>query len=373
MSEYQYYEFQALDKPLSSEDQTYIRSLSSRVKLTATNAKFNYSFGDFRGQNEKVLDRCFDIMIYVASFGTRRLMIRLPKTLVNPANFEPYGVDHCISITTTPKSVILDMNFNSEDYYTWIDDNNQWLSGLVGLRDELLKSDLRVLYLAWLRSGFEEDGAENPEDIPEPPVPANLKKLSPALKNFVELFMVDEDLIAAAADSSPSRQADTEPLEDWIAALPEADRNHYLLKVAQGETHVGAELMQHLRKRFSKSPPMVKSTSGRYLADLIIIAKTKKTERKNKEKQAVAKAKQKRLDAIAPKESALWEEVFELIQLKQTKPYDDAIKILKNLRDLAEYQGTLAVFHSRIQQMKQDYSSRPGLLTRLQKANLGKR
>jgi hypothetical protein len=59
-----------------------------------------------------------------------------------------------------------------------------------------------VLYLAWLGSCFGEDCAEDPKDILEPPVPANLKKLSPALKNFVELFMVDEDLIAAAAESS---------------------------------------------------------------------------------------------------------------------------------------------------------------------------
>jgi hypothetical protein len=370
VSEYQYYEFQALDKTLSSEDKTYIRSLSSRVKLTATNAQFNYSYGDFHGKTEQVLDRCFDLMVYVASFGTRRLMIRLPKALVNPANFEPYGVEHCISISTTPKSVILDINLNSEDYNTWIDDDNEWLSGLVGLREELLKSDLRVLYLAWLGSCFGEDCAEDPKDIPEPPVPANLKKLSPALKNFVELFMVDEDLIAAAAESSPSRQAHTEPIEDWIAALSEADRNSYLLRIAQGETHVREELMQHLRKRFSKSEVMVKPTSGRYLADLIAIAETKKTERKNKEKQVAAKAKQKRLAAIAPKESALWEQVFDLIQLKQSKPYDDAIKILQDLRDLAEYQGNLALFHNRIQQMKQEYSNRPGLLTRLQKASL---
>lgn len=50
MSEYQYYEFQALDRPLTASEQAYISSLSSRVQLSATNAIFTYSYGDFRGE-----------------------------------------------------------------------------------------------------------------------------------------------------------------------------------------------------------------------------------------------------------------------------------------------------------------------------------
>ncbi len=42
MSEYQYYEFQAIDRPLTEEQQAYMRSLSSRVELTPTQAVFTY-------------------------------------------------------------------------------------------------------------------------------------------------------------------------------------------------------------------------------------------------------------------------------------------------------------------------------------------
>jgi hypothetical protein len=97
MSEHQYYEFQSLDQPLSSADQTYLRGLSSRVSLTATSASFVYNYGDFHGDPEKVLDRCFDLMLYVANFGTRQLMFHFPKKLIDPAVFEPYCVRHCIS------------------------------------------------------------------------------------------------------------------------------------------------------------------------------------------------------------------------------------------------------------------------------------
>lgn len=370
MSEYQLYEFQALDKPLSSTDQSYIRSLSSRVVLTATNAKFNYSYGDFRGEPEKLLDRCFDLMLYVASFGTRQLMIRLPKALVKTTAFEPYCDDHCITLKTTPKSIILDICLNCQDYYTWIDDDAQWLSGLMDLREDLLKGDLRVLYLAWLQTGFVEDGGEDPAEMQEPPVPPNLKKLSPALKNFAELFLIDPDLMTAAASVSPTAQSIKEPVAEWIAALPEAKRNSYLLRVAQGDTHVGGELLQYLRQLNGSKTTISSTTTDRTLADLIELAQGQQKQRKQKEASEIAKARRKHLEEIAPKAHLLWEKIHQLIALKQSHPYDEAVSLIIDLRDLAEFEGTQKIFQSQIKQLKADYSNRPGLLTRLQKACL---
>lgn len=54
MSEYQYYEFQTLDRPLTESEQAFIKNLSSRVQLTPTQAVFTYSYGDFRGDPKKV-------------------------------------------------------------------------------------------------------------------------------------------------------------------------------------------------------------------------------------------------------------------------------------------------------------------------------
>jgi hypothetical protein len=60
-----------------------VQSLSSRVKLTATNAQFTYNYGDLRAKKLELLDRCFDLLVYVANFGIRQLAIRLPKELVD--------------------------------------------------------------------------------------------------------------------------------------------------------------------------------------------------------------------------------------------------------------------------------------------------
>jgi hypothetical protein len=396
MSEYQFYEFQAIDRPLSPEDQKYVQSLSSRVKLTATNAQFLYNYGDFRGKPEELLDRCFDIHVYVANFGVRTLMIRFPKSLVDPKRFEPYCVKHCISTKTTTKSTILKISIVREDYYGWLEEET-YAAGLLPLREALLKGDLRLLYLAWLATSFAEDApnaaeemveplrllylawlatsfAEDApnaaEEMVEPPVPSNFQQLSPDLQAFADLFQIDPDLIAAAAIESIAVQEVVEPITDWIATIPESERNAYLVRVAQGETHVGAELMQRLRQKFSKTSKAKLKSPGRTLAELITIADEQREIRENKATKATANARQKYLKTIAPKADAIWQEAMALIELKQAKPYDEAVAHLVDLRDLAASQGNLAEFQARIKSLQKRYTTRSGLLTRLQKAGL---
>jgi hypothetical protein len=49
MSEYQYYEFQAVDRPLGEREMRALRRLSTRATITPTSFVNTYNFGDFRG------------------------------------------------------------------------------------------------------------------------------------------------------------------------------------------------------------------------------------------------------------------------------------------------------------------------------------
>ena len=49
MSEYQYYEFLAVDRPLDDDEQAEVRSLSTRARITATSFVNEYHWGDFKG------------------------------------------------------------------------------------------------------------------------------------------------------------------------------------------------------------------------------------------------------------------------------------------------------------------------------------
>jgi hypothetical protein len=83
VSEYQYYEFRALDRRLTAEQQRRLRSLSSRADISATRFTNEYSLGDFRGDPGRLLEEYFDAYLYAANWGTRELAFRLPRALLD--------------------------------------------------------------------------------------------------------------------------------------------------------------------------------------------------------------------------------------------------------------------------------------------------
>jgi len=59
MGEYQFYEFQALDRPLSKKEMQEIARLSSRGELTPYQAIFVYNYGDFPAEADEILVAIF--------------------------------------------------------------------------------------------------------------------------------------------------------------------------------------------------------------------------------------------------------------------------------------------------------------------------
>ena len=49
MSEYQYYEFQAIDRPLSEREGRVLRACSTRATITSTRFVNHYEWGDLKG------------------------------------------------------------------------------------------------------------------------------------------------------------------------------------------------------------------------------------------------------------------------------------------------------------------------------------
>ena len=148
MSEYQYYEFLAIDRPLSAEDMAYVRTLSRRVEPTPTHAVFTYSYGDFPGDPLKLLAKHYDALLYLANWGSKQLAFRFPRAALDQAALQPYyyGVEE-IELTTVSQHVILNIVFREKEGFGWIEGEGL-LAGLAPLRDDILRGDLRALYLA---------------------------------------------------------------------------------------------------------------------------------------------------------------------------------------------------------------------------------
>ena len=55
MSEYQYYEFAAVDGPISDDGLRYARGRSSRANVSRVRWQNTYTFGDFHGSVDTLL------------------------------------------------------------------------------------------------------------------------------------------------------------------------------------------------------------------------------------------------------------------------------------------------------------------------------
>ncbi|MCP5097412.1 MAG: hypothetical protein GY943_17850, partial [Chloroflexi bacterium] len=100
MSEYQYYEFQAVERPLTPQEQNAVAQLSSRVDPHPTRAVFNYSYSDFPGSAEDVLAKYYDVLFYIANWGSVQLAFRFPKGLIDVDAIRPYCVDDHLTCDT---------------------------------------------------------------------------------------------------------------------------------------------------------------------------------------------------------------------------------------------------------------------------------
>lgn len=374
MSEFQYYEFYSIDQMISDADQAFLQKISSRAKINSRQAIFTFSYRDFPHEAVDVLDRCFDMMVYMANFGIRQLMIRFAIGEIDPAQFEPYLVENLITVQTTAKSVILNFEICHEDYYDWLAEEHDDLGKMLNLRDDILNGDLRSLYLVWLSTADAESIDLFPQLRTEPPVPANLQKLSPALKHLNDFFQIDPDWVKIAAQASATLDPKTQPTPQWaeaIAALPEAERNAYLLRVLEGDSSVRADLRQRVRSP-QTTPTFPGITPGtRRLSEIITAAEDY---RKQLKAQATAAAHQKRQQylatMVASRTEPLWAMVEDLVREKRTKAYEQAIIHLVDLRDCAKNQGKIAEFRAALQSLQNRYPTLRGFHDRVRQAGL---
>jgi hypothetical protein len=122
MSEYQYYEFRAIDRPPTAKETGVLRSYSTRARITPTSVVNEYSWGDFKGDADDWMDKYFDAFLYLANWGTHILKLRLPARLLDPAVAKTYCGGEGASVRVNAGKVIL--SFHSED-----EEGDDWVEG----------------------------------------------------------------------------------------------------------------------------------------------------------------------------------------------------------------------------------------------------
>jgi hypothetical protein len=370
MSEYQYYEWQTVDRPLTAREQTEVNGLSSHMDtVTSTQAIVTYSWGDFKHDPKQVLLRYFDAFLYDSNFGVRELMFRLPKDLVDFDVVQPYLIEDAITLEEHGKYIVLHIEINDEaDYFEWIESEGV-LGQLTPLREQLLQNDTRMLYLAWLKVNSRHD-PENGEDEAEPPVPAGLRKLNASLQAFAEFFAIDSHLISAAAQTS--QQAKSMPELDLGAAVAELtheESSAFLLKIAQGEPGAVLTLKRRLAELSGAKIPSP-SRSARTMGELFKQARKIEVEMKRKAHAEAERRRIQGLEKLAVEEEMAWKNVENLLSQKRGSTYDEATKLLVELHDLAEYKQRMGIFSERFRHICEKYGKSTALMDRFRRTKL---
>jgi hypothetical protein len=229
----------------------------------------------------------FDAFLYLANWGTRHLMFRIPRAALDTELAGQYCYTDAASLIETDDHLIISLYADREPDDSW-DETTGELGGMAAARSELLGGDHRLLYLAWLM-GIQWDHADD-EDT-EPPVPAGLANLSGALRAVADFLEIDEDLIAVAAEASP-------PLKEEPAQPART--------AAQLWTEAGAR--RTVREESEA-----------------------RARRAEEERAATAKAAayNERLDHLAARAEAAWREAENLIETKKPRDYDLAVALLR--------------------------------------------
>jgi hypothetical protein len=124
MSEYQYYEFIAIDKPLITQQMAELRSVSTRAKITATSFVNEYQWGDFKGNPKNWIAHYFDAFVYTANWGSCQFMLRVPLDCLSPETLQTFQIEMLgfFEIEQTATHWILDWHNNESENYERFDE-----------------------------------------------------------------------------------------------------------------------------------------------------------------------------------------------------------------------------------------------------------
>ena len=166
-----------------------------------------------------------------------------------------------------------------------------------------------------------------------------------------------------------------------MSALPHDEKTELLMRLVGGAgAHLGSEVLRRFRDAQVTESPRV-TPKSRTVGELRAAAETRADERhrqqaeraareKARREREAAEARERHLAALARREAQAWREVDGLIAAKKAKQYDEAVALLRDLREVCARAGREAAAAERIVRLHEEHSRKAGLIERLRKAGL---
>lgn len=362
-----------------------LRARSSRASITPTSFVNDYQWGNLKGDPADWMRRYFDAHVYVANWGTCCLYLRVPKDAFEAETLQIFATEPVFSIDGTKTHWLLEWGLSESRNYDRFaeDDGRGWIARLTPLRDELLRGDMRPLYLGWLAG---VSAGEVDEKTTEPPPPTGLSRLTAAQHSLAEFLEVDEDLLTAAGLSDrqatiPDSKSDAE-LDAWIAELPAAEKAAMLKLLLTGNA---LQAESRLKLRFlawqrEQRPIRTPETRRRTVAELRKLAASAAETRRKQEaaqrKRADAERRARReshLRTLAADFDRFWRDADKRAERGIASAYDDVRRALVDLSEAYSLCASRADFDRKLAQFIARHGKRGALVRRLADAGLWKK
>jgi hypothetical protein len=382
MSEYQYYEFVAIDRPLTPTQMAELRARSTRATITPASFVNEYHWGDLKGDPTDWMRRYFDAFVYVANWCCCRFALRVPRAVFTVDQLAGFETESALTIDKSPEHWIIEWALNeSEDYDRFGSETGSgWMGRLVPLRDELLRGDGRALYLGWL-AGVTAGEVDEASLEPEPP--PGLSKLTAAQQALAEFLEVDPDLLTAAAAASPEAadaavDADKE-MDAWLAGVPAEEARMSLKLLLQGQSQ---QAERQLKARFlswqrEHAPRAAAFGERRSVTELRKLAEGAKEVRLQRvaEELALLKAEQRRrreayLATLAADFDRCWRDIEQKAERGIASSYEEATRTLADLAEAYAIHANRSDFDARLSGFMERHGKRTALTRRLKQAGL---
>lgn len=383
MSEYQYYEFVAIDQPLSQEQMARLRSYSSRAEITPTRFVNYYDWGNFKGDEDEWMQNYFDAHIYFANWLTCNFYLRVPRGTFDHKTVSAFETQEVLTFQKTATHWVIKWQLTESENYERFgeEDGTGWMRRLLPLRDELLSGDLRPLYLGWL-AGVAAHEVNDKES--EPPPPPGLSCLTTAQQALAAFLDIDQDLLTAIRKASkeisplPASHED-EQLEVWIAELSEKEGRAILKQLLSGHA---LQAERQIKNRYlawqrQQRPEQEVTPHLRTVAELWSLAGTERNIRMEKEaeqrrKQELERQAERRayLQSLAADFNRSWQAAEEKAMRGSGYAFDEVSRLIFDLSEAYALCATRQDFDQAFQRFMINNGKRKALVQRLVNARL---
>jgi len=380
MSEYQFYEFLAIDRPLTEEEMAALRALSTRANITPVSFTNEYNWGDFKGNPDKLIQRYFDAHVYVANWMTAIFMVRLPIETLAKETVKNLAVPYMLDFKATKTHWIITWSLEESENYDrfGMEDGHGWMARLAPVRDELLRGDLRSLYIGWLTA---VTGEMMDDDEMEPLSASGLGNLTSSQQALADFLEVDKDLLVGAGMGSPALQSEglsQKEMDAWIDVLPRDEVAAVLKQLLEGKGQQAERTLKNWFAAWRRSLQSDKTdaprrTVGELRKNAEAAEKMRIEQRKRNRKRREFKRRKEReaaLKNLSKDFPKAWKSVQQTVERGSGLAYDDACRFLVDIAEAYTVYASRKRFENDLKKFMVYHIRRKALIQRLVKAGI---